>query len=715
MFLGPTGGGPLVKGDRARHRKGIEGGHKEFLDAKGQQVPVAGRFEFVGRRRPLQDALRELRQRNHAGVLIHGMGRQGKSSLAARVANRLHHHEPVVVFKRYDAPAILEAFQRAVGGREVRDIVDAYRDRVRQHPDELADGLRELLEGPCRELVKDEHGRIVSQPVLLVLDDLERILCDPSPAGLHRVQPELVPVLRAVVEAFAKADGDSRLLITSRFQFALPQDDRDLADSLFALHLPPMEAVESRQQAARKARPTNQTKVKLDEARTQRCIELARGNPGLQDRLFSLSLEDPAACDQALTAMERYLAGQLPDQETVRTFLENLAIDHSLALLKPSERELLRATTLFELPVPLAVLEALAGALALDAGEPCGVRLFGLGLWDVYPDVVRYAEPAAAINALVRPVAGTLADKEIQALAGVALPELLAGWGGADGSRRPTPADYELARLAVLADQALGLEVTAEPAIRWLGDQFRYRDVTQLARQAMACLDRHQVEIPLALLRVVGEACVQVGDTPAARGAYQRALARLDALLAQGQTPDTEDHAYLLAVYSRLLIQDGEPDRALEFLEQAKQLLSTDPRFQREHSIVLGDIARIKVSKGEVDEALKLHQDRLTVFEALGDVDGKAHTLWSIAQIEMQKKDYPNAFQHLQESYAILLKLGRLDGIIYVGLDLGQLLCAGGAKEEGMAILSRSRDGFRKLGQEALARQVQALLDSLSS
>jgi tetratricopeptide (TPR) repeat protein len=107
----------------------------------------------------------------------------------------------------------------------------------------------------------------------------------------------------------------------------------------------------------------------------------------------------------------------------------------------------------------------------------------------------------------------------------------------------------------------------------------------------MACLDRHQVEIPLALLRVVGEACVQVGDTPAARGAYQRALARLDA-----QTPDTEDHAALLIAHSRLLIQDGEPDRALDFLEQAKQLLSTNPHFQREHSIVLG-VHRRRVSR----------------------------------------------------------------------------------------------------------------------
>ena len=681
LFLGPTGGGPLVKGDCARHRRGIEGGHKEFLDAKGQQIPVAGRLEFVGRRRLLQDALRELRQRNHAGVLIHGMARQGKSSLAARVANRLHHHGPVVVFEHYDAPAILEAFRRAVGGREVRDIIDAYRDRVRQHPDELADGLRELLEGPCRELVKDDGGRITSQPVLLVLDDLERILCDPGPGGLHRVQPEWVPVLRAVLEAFAKADSDSRLLMTSRFRFTLPQQDgRDLADALFALHLPPMETAESRQQAARKARPAGQAKAVPDEARTQRCIALAQGNPGLQDRLFSLSLQDPAACDQALTAMERYLAGQLPDQETVRAFLENLAIDHSLAVLKPGERELLRAATLFELPVPLAVLDVLAKTLALDAGEPCGIRLIGLGLWDVYPDMVRYSELAPAVNALVRPLAGTLTDGEIRALAGVALPELLAGWGGADGSRRPYPANYELARLAVRAGQPLGLEVTAEPAIRWLGDQLRYREAAQLARQAVACLDRHQIEIPLALLRVAGEACVQVGDTPTARSAYRRALARLGNLLSQGQTPDIESHAALLIAHSRLLVQDGYPNEALEFLEQTKQLLSADPRFQREHSIVLGDIARIMVSKGEVDAALQLHQDRLTVFQALGDQRERAVTLGDIARIMVSKGEVDAALQLHQEELTVYQVLGdprsravTLGDIAWIKVSKGEL------------------------------------------
>ncbi len=57
--------------------------------------------------------------------------------------------------------------------------------------------------------------------------------------------------------------------------------------------------------------------------------------------------------------------------------------------------------------------------------------------------------------------------------------------------------------------------------------------------------------------------------------------------------------------------------------------------------------------------------------------------------------------------------LGRLDGICFVGLDLGQLLCGGGYREEGLPILERSRDGFRQLGQTDLASQTQALIDRI--
>ena len=37
----------------------------------------------------------------------------------------------------------------------------------------------------------------------------------------------------------------------------------------------------------------------------------------------------------------------------------------------------------------------------------------------------------------------------------------------------------------------------------------------------------------------------------------------------------------------------------------------------RSRAVTLGDIARIQVDKGQVDEALKLHEERLGVYEQL--------------------------------------------------------------------------------------------------
>ena len=216
----------------------------------------------------------------------------------------------------------------------------------------------------------------------------------------------------------------------------------------------------------------------------------------------------------------------------------------------------------------------------------------------------------------------------------------------------------------------------------------------------MACLDQHQVGIPLALLRVAGEACVRVGDTPAARGDYQRALARLDGLLAQGQAPDTEDHAALLIAHGRLLIQDGDPDRALEFLEQAKQLLSTDQRFQREHSIVLGDIARIKVDKGEVDEALKLHQEMLTVFQALGDQRSRAVTLGDIAHIKVDKGEVDEALKLHQERLTVFQALGDQRARAVTLGDIARIKVDKGEVDEALKLHQDRLTVFQALGDQ---------------
>jgi hypothetical protein len=69
----------------------------------------------------------------------------------------------------------------------------------------------------------------------------------------------------------------------------------------------------------------------------------------------------------------------------------------------------------------------------------------------------------------------------------------------------------------------------------------------------------------------------------------------------------------------------------------------------------------------------------------------------------------------LAASYDINLKLGRLDGICYVGQDFGQLLCAIGYPEKGLAVLERSRDGFVKLGQPENASYMQSIINEIQS
>ena len=133
----------------------------------------------------------------------------------------------------------------------------------------------------------------------------------------------------------------------------------------------------------------------------------------------------------------------------------------------------------------------------------------------------------------------------------------------------------------------------------------------------------------------------------------------------------------------------------------------------RSRAVTLGDIARIRRAKGQVDEAMKLHQEMLGIFEALGDADGKANALWSMAEIELQRTDIALAREHLGAAYGILLKIGRLDGIAVVGVTFGQVLCAAGETAEGLAVLARSRDGFRTLDDAGRAEQVQGLIDEI--
>ncbi|HME23578.1 MAG TPA: CHAT domain-containing protein [Acetobacteraceae bacterium] len=798
VWLGAEGGGPVVDGAFARSLTPPGGGHKVVLAARGdEKLEVADPAMFVGRRRELQRSLRALGSREKAGLLLHGMGRLGKSSLAARVIDRRPDLTPAVVFGAYDALSVVDVLARALEEHEpAAKLLAERRPLVREDAAALRPLLVALLAGPCRSA---RDGR----PLLLLVDDLERILVPGPDGNRHQVRAGERPVLAALLHAFDPRRSDSRLLLTSRFAFSLIEGGNDLAEQkLVALELGEFgerarEKLSLRQIRVAQAAQDGDalTGAALDErlALLTRAQAVARGNPGLQDLLGAdLALRPAvpaAAAEAALEEMERYLSGgDLPQAEAVREFLQNLALDALLDLAGASGQALLRAATVFAAPVPEAVIAALAGAVG---GDPR--RLQDLGLLVPSEDLVRPREFGLSVNGLAAGRLPALAENEEAELARLALPVLFPLWGGVeDRLGRSYTADLVVTLLALKANDAAVLAACGADAVRGLADSGRPDPAGRLGEQAVAALEAGGQAPPLRLLARTADALQTAGHGAAADAVLAKgntAIATDDAvelgqlsnyLFARGQRQmqagdldgaertfgqlcelearRKNDHQYAVArgavadilvargeldealrirnekelpVYTRLgdiremavtqgkiadiLLARGELDEALRILDQECLPAFTHLGEIRSISEVRARIAKILARQGRPDEAIAMQEERLATHRRLGDVEGIAGSLWDIAQIELQREHFDQAFPRLAEAWAILERIGRAEGIAVVGRRFGRILATGGQTDDARVVLSRSADAFHKLGRDAEARQVEALIRDLGS
>ncbi|HNA67614.1 MAG TPA: hypothetical protein PLD21_08180, partial [Rhodocyclaceae bacterium] len=105
---------------------------------------------------------------------------------------------------------------------------------------------------------------------------------------------------------------------------------------------------------------------------------------------------------------------------------------------------------------------------------------------------------------------------------------------------------------------------------------------------------------------------------------------------------------------------------------------------------------------------------RLPVAEQMGDIGGLAHILYSRAQIRLQRGDHHDSglqaiYEDLARAYAILVKLGRPDGIGAVGTLLAQMLAMGGLRSEALQVLETAEAAWRKIGQMQQVARVAEL------
>ncbi|MEV5525925.1 hypothetical protein [Streptomyces prunicolor] len=419
--------------------------------------------------------------------------------------------------------------------------------------------------------------------------------------------------------------------MTSRYTFTLG----GLEARLEPVQLQPLSPAAQRklQRRQQDLAPAEYRADRADLAR--RALDVSCGNPGLQDliglRLVYGSQVDEAHAEAAVAGMETYLhQGDLPaDNADIGEFLENLALDTLLDQAGPAHRDLLRACTLFDIPVPQPVIDALASAVGGSSS-----RLCGLGLLDTFPDQHRPDSPALAANALAAGRLAPLTPDERIALATMAAEPLYAQWGGATPRpARSSDQDLQLTQLALAADNPTITADCAAAAVSALR-QGLASTAAELGHHAITLLDRHHHEVPLTLLRAVADAAVTSGDGDHADTLLHRAV---EQTRASDRQTDPISHAAVIYDHANRLITRGEVDQAEDLLHQARQLF-TDAGDTYSAAVTWGQIADILEQRGEVDEALRIrHEVELPAFERIGDTRSAAITWAKIADILQQR------------------------------------------------------------------------------
>lgn len=616
LFLGHSRVERLNSGDEPRRWLDDEFGAQAFLDKK-QQVPVARAAEFVGRRRALQTIIRELRNPKHAGVLIHGMGRQGKSSLAARVARRLIEHEPVVVFGHYSAVDILQAFRGF--DPEFNKIVREYESQVRENPSLLSDALLLLLQGKTK-------------PILLIIDDLEQILMPPpQPEQLHTVRTEEQVPLRILISTFQRQRGrtKSRLLLTSRYRFFLADEHgNNLTEKLLQWHLAPMNDNERYKQLEQKRLlldATQKIKVRQDKLE-ERCLAVASGNPGLQNQLYVLIRENPQVAERTLEEVAQWLNGteaQIADEKT-RDLLESLVLNELYRLLTPHGQEILQLSQDFVMPLPFVALQAWAGKETVTA-------LLNLGLWDSYRDssTARPTEKvnAALLNRLARRLCRDLTAEQRTQLAQQLLPPLWQQWQTAE---RSDQADYQLTRLAVRIAETTVLAEVAECGIFWAWDNIATGEVGKLGLEVIAQLEQANLNPSPLLLYYTIESCRLTDKIDEALQLCQKSLVNV-------HLKEEYTQAIAYESFANLLQTCGRSHEALWIRQQKQIPIYTLVGNERFKAVAMSQISSIFQTQGLLYEALQiLKMDVLPIFENYGDTRNLLITQVDISVLLMQ-------------------------------------------------------------------------------
>ncbi|TRT80692.1 MAG: CHAT domain-containing protein [Microcystis aeruginosa Ma_AC_P_19900807_S299] len=304
----------------------------QFVDPETKYLRVATRETFIGRRRDLQDCLQVLKKPfdnpkaiHKAGVFLQGFGGNGKSTLAARLCDRLPDYTKLVWHQQIDQTSLVNTLAKKLDRSQRQILLDSN--------EELDYRLRDVF------------GQL-NQPLLLILDDFEWNLECPSSSDDYILKAGVAQLLKALVEAIQETKYYHRLIITSRYTFKSP-----LLKEFYHLEsLPSFKYKESDLQKKLR-RLEHFSSGKIDENYIERALTLADGNPRLLEWLNNEVLSS-GDIDAKLRSFEN---------ESDVTWRDKIVwrLEEKPQLLTDEALEKVVSNCLiYNLPVPFAALEA---------------------------------------------------------------------------------------------------------------------------------------------------------------------------------------------------------------------------------------------------------------------------------------------------------------------------------------------------------------------
>ncbi|MEH2211812.1 CHAT domain-containing protein, partial [Nostoc sp.] len=536
----------------------------QFLDPAGK-VKVPTRESFVGRRRQLQNCLRVLSQStDEVGVLIHGMGGLGKSSLAARLCDRLPNFERVVWVGRIDEASLVNRLVEKLDDNEQRKSLQNY-------DEELKFRLRRVFQQLHEE----------AKPFLLVLDDFEVNL---EPRNQNYVlQSEAAEVMKALVWAIRENSTSHRIIITCRYDFEFTQ-----LQHFYKQPLEGMRGADLRKKCNLLTAFGAESQV--DEALKSQAQKLADGNPRLLewlDKILQNTTVDVAAILNRLAA----------DPVELR---EQVLAEALLQQMDTTMREMLSRSLVFELPVPREALAAVCDTI--PNLEHYISRAVALGLLEVSHD---QALRVPRILPVQLPEDGEALHKQAA--------EVLYRLWWEETETTTEEQGLEIHRLALLGKQEKkAAEIASSLVHRWW-QQSRFREAVLLCKSTLEITQDYRV------LREMAYCESQVGEVDKALEHYQQAL-NLCPL------EDKQEQASISHYLGMLKADTGEIEEAIALYQQSLAINEQIGNVQGK-AATLYCLGKIKADIGEIEEAIALYQQSLTITEQIGDVQTKAATL----------------------------------------------------------------------------------------